>query len=92
MKPITKREAEEIAYRVFAAILIVANDLSNRDVVLSRSIYGFSTSVFVEFSTEVSPSGLFCWIPIPDGFKLIRGDFEADEQGVFAYCLEYQKL
>lgn len=91
MKPITKREAEEIAHRVFSAIQVVADDLSRKNVVLSRSVYGLSTSVFVEFSTEVSPPGLFYWIPIPEGFILVRGDFEADGRGVFAYCLEYQK-
>lgn len=92
MKHITKKEADKLASRVFLLIEGVANDLSNRNVVLSRSIYGISTSVFIEFSTEVSPQGLFYLIPIPDGFKLTRGDFEADEQGVFAYCLEYMKL
>lgn len=92
MKPITKKEADKLASRVFYAIEGVADDLSNRNVVLSRSIYGISTSVFIEFSTEVSPQGLFYWIPRIDGFELTRGDFEADGRGVFAYCLEYQKL
>ena len=92
MKPITKREAEEIANRVFSAIQVVADDLSRKNVVLSRSVYGLSTSVFNEFRTAISPSGIFYWIPIPDEFRLVRGDFEVDEQGVFAYCLEYQKV
>lgn len=92
MNPITKKEADNLACRVFMAIHVVADDLSNRDVVLSRSVYGLSTSVFIEFSTEVSPPGLFYWIPVPDEFRLVRGDFEVDEQGVYTYCLEYQKV